>query len=88
MVFFERASGAPRTGIVEAVMVRIKPSRSDSIEVRLVQLKAGVAGLKAAEVARLKKAVAALSTDWLFAAYDGEVLHLVPDVPKRGDVAG
>lgn len=48
-----------------------------------MQLQAGVAGLKAAEVARLKKAVSALSVDRLFAAYDGEVLHLVPDVPKR-----
>jgi hypothetical protein len=52
-------------------MVRIKPSSPDAIEVRLVQIKAGVSGLKAAEVARLKKAVAALSTDWLFAAYEG-----------------
>jgi hypothetical protein len=85
VVFFEGASGAPRTGIVDAVMVRIKPSKPDSIEVRLVQLKAGVAGLTAAEVTRLKKAVSSLSTDWLFAAYDGDVLHLVPDVPKRGD---
>ena len=68
-------------------MVRIKPGKADSIEVRLVQLKAGVAGLTAAEVTRLKKAVSALSTDWLFAAYDGATLHLVPDVPKRGDRA-
>jgi hypothetical protein len=34
-------------------------------------LKADVAGLKDAEVARLKKAVSALSVDWLFAALDG-----------------
>jgi len=56
--FFESASGAPRTGIVDAVMVRIKPSKPDAIEVRLVQLRAGVAGLRAAEVTRLKKAAA------------------------------
>jgi hypothetical protein len=87
VVFFEGASGAPRTGIVDAVMVRIKPSKADSIEVRLVQLKGGVAGLTAAEVTRLKKAVSSLSTDWLFAAFDGATLHLVPDVPKRGDRA-
>jgi hypothetical protein len=87
VVFFEGASGAPRTGIVDAVMVRIKPSKADSIEVRLVQLKGGVAGLTAAEVTRLKKAVSSLSTDWLFAAFDGVTLHLVPDVPKRGDSA-
>jgi hypothetical protein len=85
VVFFKGASGAPRTGIVDAVMIRIKPSRPDSIEVRLVQLKAGVAGLTAGEVTRLKKAVDALSTDWLFAGFDGSTLHLVPDVPRRGD---
>jgi hypothetical protein len=87
VVFFESESGAPRTGIVDAVMVRIKPSKPDAIEVRLVQLKAGVAGLTAAEVTRIKKAASALSTDWLFAVYDGTTLHLVPDVPKRGDPA-
>lgn len=85
LVFFEGSSGAPRTGIVDAIMVRIRPSKPDSIEVRLVQLKAGVAGLTASEVTRLKKAVAAVSTDWLFAAYDGTALHLVPQVPERGD---
>jgi hypothetical protein len=84
IVFFEGASGAPRTGIVDAVMIRIKPRKPDSIEVRLVQLKGGGAGLKATEVARLKKAVSALTTDWLFAAFDDDTLHLVPDVPKRG----
>jgi hypothetical protein len=87
LVFFESARGAPRTGIVDAVMIRIKPSRADAIEVRLVQLKGGVAGLTAAEVTRLKKAVSSLSIDWLFAAFDGATLHLVPDVPKRGDRA-
>jgi hypothetical protein len=87
IVFFEGAGGAPRTGIVDAVMIRIKPSKSDSIEVRLVQLKAGVAGLKAAEVARLKNAVTTLSTDWPLAPHDGATLHLVPDVPKRGNTA-
>jgi hypothetical protein len=54
----------------------IKPSKPDAIEVGLVQLKAGVAGLAAAEVTRLKKAAAALSTDWLFAPYDGETLRV------------
>jgi|SRR5262245_10018479 len=85
VVFFESASSARRTGIVDVVMTRIKPSKPDAIEVRLVQLKACVAGLKAAEISRLKKAVSSLSTDWLLAAYDGATLHLVPDVPKRGD---
>jgi hypothetical protein len=68
-------------------MVRIKPAKPDSVEVRLVQLKGGMAGLKAAEIARLKKAVDGVSIDWLLAAHDGAVLYLVPDIPKRGEPA-
>jgi hypothetical protein len=66
-------------------MVRIKPGKPDSIEIRLVQLKGGVGGLCAAEIARLKKAVERLSADWLLAAFDGATLHLVPDIPTRGE---
>jgi hypothetical protein len=87
VMFFEGVSGAPRTGIVDAVMVRIKPAKTDSIEVRLVQLKGGVTGLKATEIARLKKAMEGVSTGWLLAAHDGAVLYLVPDIPRRGEPA-
>jgi hypothetical protein len=37
------------------------------------------------EVTRLSTPTAALSTDWLFAAYDGATLHLVSDVPQHGE---
>lgn len=84
VVFFDGPTGSPRTGIVDAVIVRIRPGDSDSIEVRLVQLKAGVGGLTGAEIARLKNALTKLSADWLLAAFDGDVLHLVPDIPARG----
>lgn len=84
VAFFEGATGSPRTGIVDAVIVRIKPRDPDAIEVRLVQLKAGVGGLTGAEIKRLRNAVAQLSTDWLLAAFDGQTLHLVPDIPARG----
>ena len=84
VVFFEGLTGAPRTGIVDAVMIRIKPGKPDSIEIRLVQLKSGVSGLKGSEIARLKRAVGEISVDWLLAAFDGDTLHLVPDIPKRG----
>jgi hypothetical protein len=84
VTFFEGATGSPRTGIVDAVMVRIKPRDADAIEVRLVQLKGGVGGLTGAEIRRLKNAVSKLSTDWLLAAFDGHTLHLVPDIPARG----
>lgn len=80
VVFFEGASGAARTGIVDAVLARIKPGDADAIEIRLVQLKAGSGGLTAREIARLKQAVASISTDWLLAAFDGRTLHFVPVV--------
>ena len=79
-MFFEGASGAARTGIVDAVLARIKPGDADAIEIRLVQLKAGSGGLTAREIARLKQAVASISTDWLLAAFDGRTLHFVPVV--------
>jgi hypothetical protein len=88
VVFFESATGSPRTGIVDGVIVRIKPREPDAIEVRLVQLKSGVIGLTGAEITRLKRAVAQLSTDWLLAAFDGQTLHLVPDIPARGKRSG
>jgi hypothetical protein len=78
VVFFEGDTGAPRTGIVDAVLARIKPGDADAIEIRLVQLKAGSGGLTAREIARLKQAVASMSTDWLLAAFDGRTLHFVP----------
>lgn len=87
VVFFEGGTGAPRTGVVDAVLVRIAPREADSIEVRLVQLKAGAGGLTAGEVKRLKAAVVHLKTEWLLAAFDGEVLHFVPDLPAPSAAA-
>lgn len=85
VAFFEGPTGAPRNGIVDAIITRIKPRHPDLIEIRLVQLKSGLGGLTGAEIGRLKKAVANLSTDWLLAAFDGQTLHLVPDIPERGE---
>jgi hypothetical protein len=78
VVFFEGRTGSPRTGVVDAVMVRIAPGYPDRIEIRLVQLKGGRGGLKPSEVTRLKKAVEDVSVSWLLAAHDGENLHIVP----------
>jgi hypothetical protein len=44
-----------------------------------------IGGLTGTEIARLKKAVGGLSADRLLTAFDGTTLHLVPDVPERGD---
>jgi hypothetical protein len=84
VLFFEGSTGAPRTGIVDAIIARVRPRDADGIDIRLVQLKAGVGGLTGSEIARLKQAVAGLSADWLLAAFDGETLHLMPDIPPRG----
>jgi hypothetical protein len=83
LAFFESASGSPRTGIIDAIAYRLGRSNADLLDVRLVQLKGGKAGVSASEIGRLKKASAGATVNWLIAAFDGETLHLVPD-----DLAG
>jgi hypothetical protein len=80
VAFFEGKTGAPRTGIIDAVAFRIARGKSDVLDLRLVQLKGGNAGVSGREIARLKKAVETVSVNWLIAAFDGEALHLVPDL--------
>ncbi|MBI5525182.1 MAG: hypothetical protein HY897_02530 [Deltaproteobacteria bacterium] len=81
VIFFEGKTGAPRTGIVDAVIVRIRPGDADAIEVCLIQLKAGAGGLTAIEISRMKKAVGKASLSWLLAAFDGDDLHFLPGTP-------
>ena len=76
-VFFEGKTGAPRTGVVDAVLIRIARAEPDVLEVRLVQLKAGSGGLTAREIARLKNALQVMRTSWVLAAFDGTELHFV-----------
>jgi hypothetical protein len=83
VVFFEGRSGAPRTGIVDAVILRIRPRSADTIDMRFVQLKSGAAGLTAGEMSRLTKAVSAATGGWLLAAFDGHDLHFLPQPPSR-----
>jgi cytochrome c5 len=82
VAFFEGKTGAPRTGIIDAVAFRIARGKSDVLDLRLIQLKGGNAGVSGPEIARLKRAVTTLEVDWLIAAFDGETLHLVPELPK------
>ena len=79
ITFFEAASGAPRTGIVDAVMIRIAPRSPDKVEVKLVQLKGGTGALKPAEIKRLKSAAERLDSSWTVAAFDGEDIHFLSD---------
>ena len=81
VAFFEGATGAPRTGIIDAIAFRLGRKNSDLLDVRLIQLKGGKAGVSALEIARLKKAAAGATVKWLIAEFDGEVLHLLPDDP-------
>lgn len=75
VVFFEGKSGAPRTGIVDAILTRIAPRQPDTIQVRLVQLKSGSGGFKPSEVKRLRAAVENIQATWYFVGFDGEDLH-------------
>ncbi|MGH8011189.1 MAG: hypothetical protein ACREQ4_01660 [Candidatus Binataceae bacterium] len=79
VAFFEGDSGAPRTGIIDAIAFRLGRAQPDQLDIRLVQLKGGGAGVSGREIARLKKAVANAVVNWLIAEFDGEELHLVPD---------
>jgi hypothetical protein len=79
VAFFEGATGSPRTGIIDAIIFRISRQNADVLDLRLVQLKGGHAGVTAAEIARLKKASEAVAVDWMIAAFDGEALQLVPE---------
>lgn len=77
--FFEGPTGAPRTGILDAIAFRVARGKPDVLDIRLIQLKGGNAGISGREIARLKKAVSGVNIQWCIAAFDGELLHLIPD---------
>jgi hypothetical protein len=82
VAFFEGITGAPRTGIIDAIMFRVSRKNPDVLDLRLVQLKGGKAGVSGTEIARLKKAVGIVSPNWLIAEFDGETLHFLPNEPE------
>jgi hypothetical protein len=81
IAFFEGKTGAPRTGIIDAIAFRLGRKDCDLLDIRLVQLKGGNAGVTGRELARLKKAATNATVDWLVAEFDGEILHLLPNDP-------
>lgn len=81
VAFFEGSTGSPRTGVVDAVAFRLSRKNPDILDLRLVQLKGGKAGVSGAEIARLKKAASDVIVNWLIAEFDGETLHLLPNDP-------
>ena len=82
VVFFDSDKGNPRIGIVDAVLVRIRPKSPDQVEVFLVQLKAGSSGFKATEMARLQRAAAAVKAQPLIILHDGERLFFLGGEPS------
>ena len=79
VAFFEGETGAPRTGIIDAIAFRLGRKNSDLLDVRLIQLKGGKAGVSGREIARLKQAVTGATVNWLIAEFDGDTLQLLPD---------
>ena len=82
IALFEGSTGAPRTGIIDAIAFRLGRKDCDILDIRLVQLKGGSAGVSGREIARLKKAAAGATVGWLVAEFDGETLHLLPGEPE------
>ncbi len=82
VVFLDAASGRPRTGIADALLLRIRPKAADQIELYVVQLKGGAAGLKAREMARLEAAANAVKAVPLIVLHDGERLHFLGGEPS------
>jgi hypothetical protein len=68
VAFFEGATGSP-------IIFRISKGNADAIEIRLIQLKGGNAGMSGSEIARMKKAVGTVDINWMYAAFDGDSLH-------------
>jgi hypothetical protein len=82
VVFLDAASGYPRTGIADAVLLRIRPRAADQIELYVVQLKGGGAGLKPREMTRLDQAAAAVKAVPLIILHDGTQLHFLGGEPS------
>jgi len=81
IVFLDALSGHPRTGIVDALLFRIKPRSADQIELYIVQLKGGGSGFKPAEMTRLTKAAASIKATPLIILHHDEELHFLGGEP-------
>ena len=81
MAFFEGKTGAPRTGIIDAIAYRLGKHNPDAMDLRLIQLKGGKAGVTGEEIGRLKEATNALSVKYLIAELDAKTgaLQMLPD---------
>lgn len=78
VAFFEGKTGAPRTGIIDAIAYRLGKRDPDAMALRLIQLKGGKAGVTAEEIKRLKEAPSKVELDFLIAEFDGKALQFLP----------
>jgi hypothetical protein len=81
VVFFESRTGFPRTGIVDAVLLRLRPKQPDTVELRLLQLKSESAGLTATESRRLRRAAQGVDAQPLVILHSRGELDFWPAEP-------
>jgi hypothetical protein len=82
LVFLDGPSGKPRTGIVDAILIRHRRSNADAFEVFFVQLKGGGAGFTPPEMTRLKRAAEGVHAEPLVVLHDASgTLHFLPREP-------
>ena len=58
---------------------RLDRKNADQLDVKLIQLKGGKAGITGKEIRRLKQAAENARVNWELAAFDGNTLQLVPE---------
>lgn len=73
-VVFLEPGGKARRGIVDAVLVRAAPLAPDTVQVKLVQLRGGKAGLAPAAERRLERAADHVEIEVLHVFHDGNGL--------------
>lgn len=78
VTFLDAPSGRPRTGIVDALLIKIGREDPDELEIQLVQLKGGGAGLTPEERNRIVMAVPKVSLGAAVAMWDRQVLTVDP----------
>lgn len=82
LVLLDGPSGRPRTGIIDALLIRHRSADADALEIYAVQLKGGVAGMTPREMTRLKRAAGRVAAEALVVLHDGEELHFLPAEPQ------
>ena len=81
LAFFEGKTGAPRTGIIDAIAYRLGKQNPDEMSLWLVQLKGGKAGVTGEEIRRLREAAEKLKCEPMIAAFDGKALQFLQNAP-------